>query len=273
MNLAEALLLALIQGLTEFLPVSSSGHLAVAQHILGEIGGNSFAYDILLHLATLGSVLFYFRKDISALAVGFLTGRTDDDYNLPETPRHIGSMILLASVPIAVVGIFFRHSVENAFANIAFVSCMFLVTGVLLYLTKYFSVKGNKGISVYQAFIIGCAQAAAIFPGISRSGITIAVAIFLMVDRKYAAKFSFFLSIPAIIGAVAVEGSNIMQLFTVGADELAINLAGAGLAFAAGCVAIHLLLKMVTSRFHLFSFYCIPLGLTVFVAVFLGWIS
>ncbi len=271
MELINAVILAIIQGVAEFLPVSSSGHLAVAQHFLPNFNQPGMAYDILLHFATLGSVVLYFRRDLIGLIKGVFTGKTDKSYELPQSPRHIALMVIVATIPVVVAGLLIRSFAAEAFKNLPFVASMFLVTATALFITKFSVRDGKKSIGTMQALLIGTAQAVAILPGISRSGFTIAAAIMLLVDKKYAAKFSFFISIPAILGAVVVEGSDIFQLLSLGTNELIVCLAGAVTAFLVGYMAIHLLLKtVVQSKFHYFAYYCFPLGVVLLATVIWG---
>ena len=190
MTIIEAITLGIIQGLTEFLPISSSGHLVLSQVILGiQIPGNDF--EVLLHIGTLCSILVVFNNDIKNILFTLSS---------KETRRFI-LMIFVGTIPAVIIGLGFKDEIEKLFDNIIVVGFALLFTGITLISSFYFK-NENKKNTIIKAFLIGIAQAIAIIPGISRSGITISVALFLGLDARQAAKFSFLLAIPVISGCL-----------------------------------------------------------------------
>ncbi len=192
------LVLAVLQGATEFLPVSSSGHLALAQWLLG-VGSGSVFEDVMLHLGTLGAVLVFYRTDIARLLHDGLRRGGEGD----EARRYIG-WILLGSVPAGVVGLFFASRVEASFEHIQFVVAALALTAVVLRLSDRLP-RRQIALSARIAFLVGCAQALAVLPGFSRSGWTIVAGLALGLAPREAARFSFLLSIPAILGAALLQ--------------------------------------------------------------------
>jgi undecaprenyl-diphosphatase len=192
----EAAALAAVQGLTEFLPVSSSGHLALASAFM-DITDGGIAFDILLHLGTLLAVVVFYRKDIASIATG--VHRKDG--------RSIRFVLLLAlaTVPVALAGMFLSDAVKEVSRSIPFVSAALVFTGAVLYATGWASRSGDGTVSPRSGLIVGLAQAIAIFPGVSRSGMTIGTGLFMGLDREEAARFSFLLAIPAVAGAAVKE--------------------------------------------------------------------
>jgi len=260
MSLLHALLLGLIQGLAEFLPISSSGHLVIAQQRMG-LAGPQVAFDVLLHLATLLAVFLYFRRDLARL-LGSLWPGGD-----PASRRVVG-LIALATIPTGLLGLTIDHYGKQLFESAPFSAAMLLVTGLLLLLAER-TRPGRvamEGVSWGRAWLIGVAQGVAVLPGISRSGSTIAAGLALGMDAVAAARFSFLLSIPAILGAVVLEGRDIASAATTGGSWVAMA-AGGGVAFASGLAAIHLLLKLLARRrLWPFTLYCWVVGGVVLVA-------
>lgn len=255
----EAIVLGLLQGLTEFLPVSSSAHLVIGHTLFGL--SEDLTFDVMLHAATLVAILVYFRRRLVRLV------RTLD-------VRYVGKLCL-ATVPVAGVGIAFHDAVEAAFGTPLLVAGFLFVTGVAL-LSLYLR-RGDDGQHAAWgagrseptwagALLIGCAQAAAILPGISRSGSTIVAAIWLGVAPAAAAEFSFLLGIPAILGAIVVESSGIGAELRSGLGaEL---LFGMGVAFVSGLITIRLVFRLLASNsFRRFGFYCWAVAVA-----FAGWL-
>lgn len=261
MDLLSAILLGLVQGLTEFLPVSSSGHLVLAQHFLGYEGSN-LAFDVLVHLATLLAVILYFQKDIVHIFKSFL----------PETPYPDGrrwlAMIAVGTVPTAIIGIAFEKQIETLFASPRIVASMLWVTALILFLSDRVKVKAESNgtrITIFRALIVGAAQGLAIIPGISRSGSTISVAIFSGLDPNQAARFSFLLSIPAVFGATLLE---IGEIVTVESSQIVAYAVAFIAAFASGYLAIDILMRTVLKRkLWKFSIYLCIVGLTGLIFV------
>ena len=263
MNLLIAILLGVVQGITEWLPVSSSGHLVLLQHIFG--GSNSVIYDIMVHGGTLLAVILYFWKD-------FVKMLKDVILSFVEFPKkRIGSFeerkltwfVLIATLPIAIVGVALNDYVESIFNNLLLVGVSFIITGIWLLSTRWSS--SGKSISFGRSFLVGLAQAVAIIPGISRSGSTIATGMLLGFSKEDAARFSFLLSIPTIGGAFVYEvlGTPMNDVLT------APNIAGFITSFIVGLLTIRFLLYTIKKgRFYAFALYVIPLGIiTILYAI------
>ncbi len=250
MSTLEALMLGLIQGITEWLPVSSSGHLALYQQFAGI--DVPLLFDVLLHFASLLVILAVFRKRIAEILRSF--HRKGDKENGSRYLRNIA----IGTLPIAVCGFIFRGSIEAAFSNTFIIGFGLIATGVFLFLSRY-GRQMCKKVTGRSSLIIGAAQAIALIPGISRSGMTISAGILSGIEREKAAEFSFMLAIPAICGATLFEISRVE--FT---QESLIRPLAVGMivSFVAGYLSLKLLLKVVKrGKFFWFSPYCIILGL------------
>jgi undecaprenyl-diphosphatase len=253
MNWVEALILGLVQGLTEFLPVSSSGHLEIGKALLQIEARDNLTFSVVVHGATVLSILVVFFKDLKQLLVGSLTFR----YN--ESSSYL-MKIILSMIPIAIVGVFFKSEVEAFFTgNIVFVGSMLLITATMLIISYYIR-PGSRNIGYLDALIIGIAQAFAVLPGISRSGATITTALFLGNKREDAARFSFLMVILPIIAA------NLLDLLGQPADT------GGGIgwiplvlgfiaAFVSGLLACRWMLTIVRKgKLLYFGLYCLVIG-------------
>ncbi len=277
MTFLEAILLGILQGLTEFLPVSSSGHLVLAQQFLGLKEPLVF-FDVMLHVGTLAAVLVAYRGAIAKLVVGGLSTLGDAQfYRKPIATLHTSDelrfiwLIMLGSIPTGIIAVLFKTQLESFFDKVLIVSVMLILTGVILQLPRLrresmdSTDSPNKEIKSWHAPLIGIAQGCAITPGISRSGTTISLALFLGIPAKTAAEYSFLLSIPAILGAVALKISDIenteIPLYIIGTGMLA--------SFIVGYIALRFLLVVLNrGKFSLFSYYCVALGLvSLFVAL------
>jgi len=244
----EAFVLGLVQGVTEWLPVSSSGHLVLVQNFFGI--SEPIIFDVVLHFASLLVILFVFWKDIVGLVSGLL--------RLEKYSVRFFLMLVLASVPVAFVGFFFNDFIKSVFNNNYTVGVSLLVTSVLLFLSKYPKVK-NKGLNFVSSFVVGIAQAAAILPGISRSGATISSGLMMGVKKEEIAKFSFLLFIPAIIGAGLFEMGDIS-----GVSDFSVLFVAFLTALVFGFLSLKLLLSLIKKgKFHYFAWYCLVLGLAV----------
>lgn len=249
----EGAILGLVQGLTEFLPVSSSGHLVVGQTLFG-LAGSHLAFDVVVHGATLFAITVFFRERIVEVI-----RRRDWEY---------GGKIALGTLPIVAVGLLLREVVERAFSDPAVVAACLAGTGVVL-LSLFFRPgrdEGNSGVgdpvpSWGAAWWIGCAQAFALFPGVSRSGTTITTALWLGVAPRAAAEFSFLLGVPAIAGAVVLQIGLIRQPGAIGGAAAWPMLFGGGVAFFSGLAAIVVVFRFLARRtFPAFGFYCLALA-------------
>lgn len=266
----SALLLGFIQGLTEFLPVSSSGHLVVGSHLL-PFAQPSLLFDVLLHVGTLVPVVWLYRRDIwSILASIGRLGRSPLGV-LWREDRGLRLMVAVAigTVPTALMGATLNDLFERLFSSLFVVGVTFLVTGGILMLSRLKSAgtdapepeDSHLGLTPTVAFLVGVAQGCAITPGISRSGTTITVGLLLGVERTMAARLSFLLSIPAILGAVALH---LMKAQLLGGGVIFVYLAGTLVAAASGYLALRWLVALVRQgTFHRFSYYLWPLGAAV----------
>lgn len=259
MNPIDALILGVVQGLTELLQVSSSGHLALAENVLGLRASGLLRgvfLDVLLHLATLAAILVAFREPIVRLARGVLTGDRDAWRML--------SLYALASVPAAVVGLVAKEWIENLFSSLVFLGAAFLVTGAALWTTRRRMTGRAERPGVWQAFAIGVSQAVAIAPGISRSGSTISAALWCGLDPVRAAEFSFVLGVPAIAGAAVLELRHMEAgVAHLGSGPVVVAFVAA---FASGLFAIALLRRLLRAQaFHRFAPYLWALGATTLV--------
>lgn len=256
-NLLDAIVLGLIQGIAEWLPISSTGHLRLYEYFRGL--KVPLLYDITLHMGTLVVILVFFRKDIKKIlsALVHLDFRTEDG--------HLISLIIVGSAPTALIGYVFRNTVESIFLSPLPIGIALILCGILLFSSRIAHEKTDH-ISYATAIVFGIAQGVSIIPGLSRSGTTIAVALLLGLKREKAFRFSFLLSIPAIIGAEALTAYD--QRATLaqsgfGMLEIAV---GVAVATITGYFALKLLHKAIENRkFHLFAFYCWLFGLVLMV--------
>lgn len=254
------LLLALIQGATEFLPVSSSGHLALVQ-LLPSIHAGGIFEDVMLHLGTLGAVVVFYREDLKALLQGLFVRSAAGH----ESRRYL-ALILWGSVPAGIVGVLFADRVESAFGHVGFVLITLAVTGLLLKLSDRIP-RGGFRLNARIAFLVGCAQALAILPGFSRSGWTIVAGLYLGLPPKESARFSFLLSIPAILGAT------LLQLLEYhGVHSPWVSLVPAMLvAFVVGLLCLNWLVRLVQNMaLGRFAYYLWALCLGVALALMLA---
>jgi len=255
MEILKVIILGLVQGLTEFLPVSSSGHLVLAAEFLN-FQEKGVAFEVFVHLGTLFSVLIAFRKDIYQMILApfqLLSSEPDPSEAKKYLRWDIG--IIVGTLPAAVVGLLFKSQIEELFSSIILVLVMLTVTGIILLLSKL-APRENEEITVTKSVLIGVAQAFAILPGISRSGSTIVTGLFLKLNRENAAKFSFLLGIPAILGASVLK---INDLLTVETNHLPFTEMFIGMiaAFFSGYLSIFWLLSIVKQgKLEWFAFYC-----------------
>ena len=269
MSILEALLLGLVQGITEFLPVSSSGHLALLEHLWKLPPESRLPLTTMLHGATALAVIFYFAP----LLVRLIRGLWARDAAWRVSSWRMVGFLALASVPAAVIGVAFSDIMDRAFSSPLLVGLMLLVTGGVLFGTRFTQAEhwgqsssgdSPREIGWVRAFLVGIAQAIAILPGISRSGATIASGLYLGMEREKAFEFSFLLAIPAITGAFLLEARKV-DLAVLNPQALA---AGMVAAFLAGLVALFLLARAVAGRkLHWFAFYCWLAGLATIVFV------
>ena len=254
MDLINAIVLGVIQGLTEFLPVSSSGHLEIAKAILGEgkIAEESLLMTVVLHFATALSTIIIFRKDLKEIFVGLFQFKNNESFQF-------SLKIILSMIPAALVGVFFNDEIEALFGGaLTLVGSMLLVTGLLLFLADKAKPSG-KNVGIKESVIIGISQAIAILPGISRSGATISTSVLLGIDKGKSARFSFLMVVPLIFGKMA---KNVLsgEISTTDTNFLPL-LVGFIFAFFTGMFACKWMIRLVkNSQLKYFSYYCFAVG-------------
>ena len=265
-SLVPAVLLGLLQGLTEFLPVSSSGHLALAQSLIPGFSQPGVLFDVTLHIGTLVAVCIYFRQDLREMALSLFSSGKED----AAASRRMLWLLIAGSVPTAAIGLLFRKQFEAMFSDVYGVGVWFIVTGALLFLTDRVSTRGRElsAMGLLDALVIGIAQGLAIIPSLSRSGTTIAAGVFLGLERGLLVRYSFLLSIPAVAGAFVLELVTHRHEALQGFDPLAYG-AGTLAALVVGYWSIGVLLNMTRSRrLSVFAYYCWAVGgLALFLAV------
>ena len=262
MEIIDAIILGIIQGLTEFLPVSSSGHLELGKVLLGDtsVPEESLLFTVVLHFATALSTLVVYRKDVWEILSGLFACRDNEELRF-------SLKIILSMVPAVIIGLFFEAELEQLFSgNIVLVGSMLLVTALLLILADR-AENTHKNVSFGNSFVIGIAQAVAMLPGISRSGATIATSVLLGIDKRKAARFSFLMVVPLILGKIAKDflGGELnlqSENFTaLGAGFIA--------AFVAGLLACTWMIRLVrNSKLTFFAVYCFVVGC---IAIASGW--
>ena len=253
----EALILGIVQGLTEFLPISSSGHLEIASYILKTNPSENLMFTVVVHIATAISIIYVFRKDINEIVKGLTQFKKEEvDFVLK---------ILISSVPVGVIGVLFEKEVESFFTgNIVLVGSMLLITAALLFFTYFKKDDSKKNISFTDAIVIGLAQALAILPGISRSGSTISMALLLNVNRDKATKFSFLMVLVPIFGILILKSIKGFTEISETSNLILFDssyIVGFISALFSGVFACKVMLKIVKeSKLIYFSAYCLLVG-------------
>ena len=255
MDVLNAIILGIIQGLTEFLPVSSSGHLEIFKVILGDnkLPNESLLMTVILHFATACSTIVVFKDDIKDLILGLFSFEKNDSF-------WFSVKIILSMVPAVFVGFFFESEIESLFnGNLIIVGSMLILTGALLFLADK-AKPSEKKISFSSSLLVGIAQAIAIIPGISRSGSTISTAVILGIDKENAAKFSFLMVVPLIIGKVIKDITSAETI--VNNESIFPLIIGFVFAFITGMIACKWMIKLVkNSKLKYFSIYCFLVGI------------
>lgn len=253
MNLIESIILGIIQGITEWLPISSSGHLAIVQELFGIEA--PLVLDVLLHFATLLVIFAVFWKDIIKIAKSCLKLDFKSEYGKTAL------FIIIATIPVILAGYFLHDPIESLFSKLYIVGIALIITGILLFASK--KRKRNKKLNYKNTFLVGIVQAISLIPGISRSGSTISTALLLGIQREKAARFSFLLAIPAILGATIFELS---QGINIAETPLSVIFAGMLASFFVGYISLKLLLRLIKQKkFHVFAYYCWVLGAIVLI--------
>lgn len=265
MSLISAVILAIIQGLTEFLPVSSSGHLVLGEALLGaEAFGESIAFELVVHLGTFLAVVAIFWSDILHLGSVFFPrvikpGSWNKEYH-SNSDFKLTVLMITAMLPAGIIGLALRDHISELFSQPFMVSIALLVTGSMLLSTKFYK-KSDKPIGVVQAVLIGFAQALALIPGISRSGSTITMALALGIKQKDAARFSFIMVLPLIVAATVLEFIDLLQV-GVSQEEVITLLVALVVSFIVGYLSLKWLLQLLSrGHFHYFAWYCFAIAI------------
>ena len=256
MDWLQALILGLVQGLTEYLPVSSSGHLAIGSYLFGIEGEENLAFTVAVHVATVLSTLVILWKEIDWIFRGLFKMQLNDE------TRYVIN-IIISMIPVGIVGVFFKDTVENIFGSgLLIVGCMLLLTAMLLTFSYYAKPRQKEKISLRDAFIIGIAQACAVMPGLSRSGSTIATGLLLGNKKEKLAQFSFLMVIPPILGEALLDSLKAVkgeELFG-GIDTMPLII-GFLAAFISGCLACQWMINVVKKgKLIYFGIYCAIAG-------------
>lgn len=265
MGIWQAAVLGVVQGLTEFLPISSSGHLVLGQRLLG-FSEPALMFDVALHVGTLAAVIVVFWEDLFSILRGLFVYRDQEG----RRGRRLLWLVVVGSIPTALMGLLLKDIFESMFASLLTVGLALLLTGWLLMATALVTRRDRdlERVGVGRALLVGLAQGMAITPGISRSGATISTALLLGLDRRLAAHYSFVLSIPAILGALALQ---VHDLGPPTQAQLTPMLVGGLTSAISGYAALRVLLRIVQAgRFHWFAPYCFALGLAALAWNFLG---
>lgn len=253
----EALILGLLQGLTEYLPVSSSGHLAIGSALFGIQGEDNLTFTIAVHVATVLSTLVILWKEIGWIFRGLFK------FEMNAETKYVIN-ILVSMIPIGIVGVFFKDYVEEIFGSgLLIVGCMLLLTALLLTFSYYAKPRLKENISMKDAFIIGLAQACAVMPGLSRSGTTIATGLLLGDNKAELAQFSFLMVIPPILGEALLDGMKIVKGAAAGTSDISVLslIVGFLAAFISGCVACKWMINIVKKgKLIYFAIYCAIAG-------------
>lgn len=274
MGFREGILLGIVQGLTEFLPVSSSGHLVLVQSLIKGFQQPGVLFDVMLHLGTLLAIVFFLRRDIYDMLKAMLPLRWyqkrgyDYDESFIGTRRKLILFIVVGTICTGTIGLIFKDFIHGFFERVEVVALMLLVTGVLLFLSDRVknTPRGEKDLNIYDSIIIGIVQAAALMPGLSRSGSTIAFGIFRKLDGETAARFSFLLSVPAVMGATVFE---LEYISGVSSNDMVIYLAGMIAAAITGFLTLKILFFIVKKRkLSIFALYCWVLGISTLTMKF-----
>jgi undecaprenyl-diphosphatase len=268
MSTIQAFILGLVQGATEFLPVSSSGHLIIFQTLFG-LTQDNLLFDVVLHVGTLLAVFIYFREEVIELIsgcfkiIGRLFSRKNRKRRVDQEER-LALLVIIASIPTGVIGLILNNYTDTLFNNIVLVGFMLLITAAALYLSDIYNTGDKKlrDMSLSDALTTGIFQGIAVIPGISRSGFTMSSSLFRGLKREWAFKFSFILSIPAILGALLLELKDVVGTSL----EIAPMVVGMVTSFVSGLLFLYLLNKVVKKgKLSYFSIYCLVVGAGILI--------
>lgn len=271
MDLLQAIFLGILQGITEFLPVSSSGHLVLARSLFGRDLEAGITFEIVVHFGSFCSIVLYYRKLIAEILGDLFKSVTPNGLRIGmyKTNSNVkfSFYILISMIPAMIVGFTLQDKIEELFLNPFFVSCMLLVTGTLLFSTKFVK-SSEEEVNGARSLIMGIAQAFAIIPGISRSGSTISIGLFTGMKREEVANFSFLMVLPVLAGAMFLA---MMDLMETGIEAAAVITLVAGFftSFLSGYLALSYLVKLLkNAKFYYFSYYCWVVGIAGIIYFF-----
>lgn len=270
-DLISAIILGAVQGISEFLPISSSAHLVLVPHLLGV--ETSLVFDTILHLGTLVAIFSVFWKDIVNILKGFILSILDLTESkevflkgIREVPaKRFAWLLIVATIPTGIMGILFKDAIETIFRGTLFIGVFLIITGILLYMSERHKSGSitERDMTFKQAIALGVCQGLAVLPGISRSGATISAGLFAGLNREYAARYSFILSIPAVLGAGLIQ---IKDIVTIDVSAFVL-VAGFLSSVIFGYLSIKLLLKMIEGwNLDIFAFYCWIIGIITILA-------
>jgi undecaprenyl-diphosphatase len=262
-SILTALFLGILQGLTEFLPVSSSGHLVLAQALLPHLSQPGVVFEVTLHIGTLVAVCLYFWEDLWAMVLALFSPQDEKTAN----DRWLLWLVIVGTIPTGIIGVLFRKQFESMFTDLRGAGIWFVITGIILFITDRITTQGRQleKMSMWDATVIGLAQGASIIPALSRSGSTIAAGIALGLDRTLLVRYSFLLSIPAVAGAFILEVISHRHELLLGFDPIAYGL-GTVAAGVIGYWSIAVLLNLTRSRrLSIFAYYCFIVGVCAFL--------
>lgn len=273
METLEALLLGLLQGLTEYLPISSSGHLTLGSHFAGITEPEAILpFTVLLHVATVLSTIVILHKEITWIFKGLFKKPAQKNGKLTErlnNQQRYALAILVSMIPVGIVGVFFKDAVEETFSSLFVVGCCLLLTAALLTFSHYAKTSKKENISVKDAFIIGLGQALAVLPGLSRSGTTIATGLILGNSKQNMAQFSFLMVIPPILGEALLETIEMFKMgisASFGGISPMALIVGFTAAFLSGCIACKWMISIVRlGKLIYFAYYCLVVGILTIV--------
>jgi undecaprenyl-diphosphatase len=251
MDIFQALILGIVQGITEWLPISSSGHLVLFQQFFNMDA--SVAFDVLLHVATLIVIFIVFWKDITAIFKSLISIRWDDNTKL-------FLFIILASIPTAIIGLLFQDWLKGLFTNMLLLGVFFIINGIILFLTKFAKEKQGKELNWLDSILMGIAQGLSIIPSISRSGATVSTGLFLGLKKEKLITFSFLIAIPAIIGAFVMESGNLSF------ENPLTLIIGSLASLVVGYFSLKFIIKIIEKgKWHYFAYYCVLLGIIIII--------
>ena len=265
MSIIQSIILGLIQGLTEFLPVSSSGHLVLAKSFMNINTGNDVSFEVFVHFGTFLSVVMIFWKDISEMYKVFAQAinhpsKISEMYRTNEMFR-LMVFVIIGCIPAGILGVMFDEFFEEMFSDPKLISEMLLITGLILFLSRFAKQSRDGNVTLTSSFGIGCVQAVAILPGVSRSGSTISAALMMGVSQENAARFSFLMALPIIFGATLLKTRHLI-ISPPPSGQLVTMAIGTLVAFISGYIAIKALTGILRrGKFSFFAYYCFVVGI------------